>query len=78
MKKNILKDYVWERRCDGTYEVYSLLTGKFLIAIPKKKDGKNVYCIEGSQETEENAYGQEMPKKYNKFEVMEYLAKMEN
>lgn len=73
MKKNILKDYVWDRRCDGTYEVTYLLTGKFLIAIPKQ-DRK--YCIEGSQETEINAYGQEIPKRYNKFEVMEYLANM--
>ena len=77
MVKNIFKDFVWEK-CDGGayYRVTYIRTGKSLIAIPRL--GKNqVYCIDGSTETEKNCYGQDLPKRYNKFEIMEYLKNME-
>lgn len=71
-KKNIFKEYSWERDGNGNYVVTCFLNGKSLIAIPRL-DKKNMYCIKGSEETEQNFYGQTIPKRYNKFEVMEYL-----
>ncbi len=74
MKKSIFKDYLWEKDGNGNYVVTSLLTGKSLIAIPRL-DRKNYYCIKGSTETEENFYGQTVPKRYSTFQVMEYLSR---
>ena len=71
-KRNVFKEFAWERDGDGNYVVTHLETGKSLVAIPRL-DKKNMYCIKGSKETEENFYGQTIPKRYNKFEVMEYL-----
>lgn len=74
-KENIFKKFLWERDGNGNYVVTSVLSGKSIIAIPRL-DKKNMYCIKGSNETETNFYGQIIPKRYNKFEVMEYLSKM--
>ena len=71
-KKNAFAGYIWEKRIDGTYEVYSQWNGKSIVVI---KYNENIYRIIGSKETEINTYGQEIPKRYNKFEVMEYLSK---
>lgn len=73
-RNNIFKEYSWERDGNGNYVVTSLSTGKSLVAIPRL-DKKNMYCIHGSEETEKNFYGQIIPKRYNKFEVMEYLSR---
>ena len=72
MRKNIFRDFLWERDGNGNYTVTCLCSGKTLTAIPRL-DRKGYYCIAGSQETEQNAYGQTFPKRYNKFEVMAYL-----
>lgn len=72
MKKNIFKEFTWEKDGNGNYVVTHLATGKSLIAIPRL-DKKNMFCIRGSTETQQNFYNQTIPKRYNKFEVMEYL-----
>lgn len=72
VKTNIFKEYSWERDGNGNYVVTHISSGKSLIAIPRL-DKKNTYCIKGSNETEQNFYGQTVPKRYNKFEVMDYL-----
>lgn len=72
MKKNIFKEFSWERDGNGNYVVTHLATEKSLIAIPRI-DKKGLFCIKGSPEKEKNFYGQDIPKRYNKFEVMEYL-----
>lgn len=74
MGKNIFKEYAWERDGNGNYVVTSLLTGKSVIAIHRLED-RNKFCIRGSEETVKNHFGQTIPKRYNKFEVMEYLAR---
>lgn len=74
MKRNIFKEFSWKRDGNGNYVVTCLETGKTLIAIPRLGK-KELYCIQGSVETEINFYGQTIPKRYNKFEVMEYLSK---
>ena len=71
-KRNIFKEYTWERDGNGNYVVTHIISGKSIIAIPRL-DKKSMYCIKGSEETEKNFYGQIIPKRYNKFEVMEYL-----
>ena len=73
-KTNIFKEYSWERDCNGNYVVTHIASGKSLIAIPRL-DKRNMYCIKGSNETEQNFYGQTIPKRYNKFEVMDYLTR---
>lgn len=76
MKRNIFKDFVWDKDGNGDYEVTCLVNGNRCIAIPNI-DRKH-YCIHGSKETRVNAYGQVLPKLYTKFEVMEYLMKTED
>lgn len=73
-KRNIFKEYLWEKDGNGNYVVTSLATGKSLVAIPRIDD-RSKYCIKGSGETQKNFYGQDIPKRYNKFEVMDYLAR---
>ena len=75
MKENVFKDFTWEKDGNGEYIVTYLKNGKTLIAVPRLGK-KNMFCIRESQETEQNVYGQEIPKRYNKFEVMEYLKNM--
>ena len=75
-KKNIFRDFIWEKDGNGNYIVTSVYTGKSIIAIPRL-DKKNMYCIENSTETELNFFGQEIPKRYNKFEVMAYLQNLD-
>ena len=74
-KKNAFENFTWERDGNGNYVVTSVLTGKSVIAIPRL-DKKNMFCIKGSNETQVNFYGQIIPKRYNTFEVMEYLSRM--
>lgn len=74
-KNNPFKNYVWEKDGNGNYLVTSLYTGKSIVVIPRL-DHKNLYCIQGSTETQTNYFGQEIPKRYNRFEIMEYLDKL--
>ena len=71
-ERNVFKEFSWERDGNGNNVVTHLSSGKSIIAIPRL-DKKNMYCIKGSRETERNFYNQEIPKRYNKFEVMKYL-----
>ena len=71
---NVFKDFSWERDLNGNYVVTHITSGKSLIAIPRL-DKKGMYCIKGSDETELNFYGQTVPKRYNKFEIMDFLTK---
>lgn len=71
MKKNIFKDFVWERNGNGDYLVTYLYTGISIIVIPRLDSNK--YCIKNSDETEKNFYNQDIPKRYTKFEIMDIL-----
>ena len=71
MARNWFRDFRWERDGNGNYVVTDNQTGKSLIAIPRLDCNK--YCIKESNETELNYYNQVIPKRYNKFEVMQFL-----
>lgn len=76
MKNNIFKNFRWEKDGNGEYIVTSLRTGKTITAI-QRIDNRSLYCIHESNETQKNYYGQTIPKRYNKFEVMAFLENME-
>lgn len=70
--KGKLKDFLWQKESnwDG-YTVTDRTNGKELFVT---NEGNGKYSIEGIMTT--NPYGQEIPKKFNKFEIMDYLYDM--
>lgn len=71
-KDNIFKDFVWEKDGNGNYQVTYLRTGASIIVIPRLEKRER-YCIQKSDKTERNIYGQDIPKRYTKFEIMDIL-----
>jgi len=71
MKDNPFQEFIWERDGNGYYRVIDTVTGETVTAI--RRLGKPVrYCIRESEEKEINAYGQAVPKIYDKFGVMAF------
>ena len=67
-----IKDFLWERDGNGYYRVTDKLTGESVTAIPRLGGRTQRYCIRESRETQINAYGQIIPKIYDKFGVMRF------
>lgn len=65
-----IKDFVWERNIDGEYDVTCKTTSVTIHAI-KTLDGK--YRVPLWREMELNYYGQAVPKKYSRFDIMKKM-----
>lgn len=73
-KKNVFKDFIWDKDGNGNYVVTCLLNGFSILVIPRL--GNRNYCISKSKDMVKNFYGQDVPKQYNKFEIMNILMNM--
>ena len=67
--KGKLKDFVWQKESNmNGYTVIDRTNGNELFVTNR---GNGQYSIEGIMTM--NPYGQEVPKRFNKFEVMDYM-----
>lgn len=72
MKKNPFKEFQWERDGNGYYRVTDTVTGESVTAIPLIGGRGRKYYVRESEEREITAYGQTVPKIYDKFGVMAF------
>ena len=70
-KTNPFDSFLWERDGNGNYLVTEIHTGISVLAIPCSGKERR-YRIRESEEWEVNCYGQSIPKRYTRFEVMEF------